>query len=125
MKPVYQTVFSPPLGNCVQACVASILELPLEQVPNFMLADDLWREAFDEFLEPYGLYTMTTYVTDVWKPEGYHLICGPSPRGDYWHAIVGYKGKAVHDPYPDGGCKLAAHKEWTMFVARLEGGADA
>ncbi len=35
MKPVNQTLFGDGNGNCFTACVASILELPIEAVPNF------------------------------------------------------------------------------------------
>lgn len=35
MIPVYQSIIDPELGDCVKACVASILELPPESVPNF------------------------------------------------------------------------------------------
>ena len=38
-----------------------------------------------------------------WNPLGYHLICGPSPRGGGMsHATVGRNGEIVHDPHPDG-----------------------
>lgn len=47
MIPVTQTIFADPLrgdghnadgepGDCLRACVASILELPLSAVPNFV-----------------------------------------------------------------------------------------
>ena len=36
MKPVDQTRFGCPGGNCYQAVIASILELDLEEVPDFM-----------------------------------------------------------------------------------------
>lgn len=34
MRPVLQTRFGFPSGNCLLACVASILEVPLEEVPD-------------------------------------------------------------------------------------------
>ena len=43
MKPVDQTTFGSPHGNCFQAGVASALELPLEEVPHFCDGDNpMW-----------------------------------------------------------------------------------
>jgi hypothetical protein len=39
MKPIYQNVTSPSKGDCTAACIASILEVPLESIPNFNLPD--------------------------------------------------------------------------------------
>jgi predicted subunit of tRNA(5-methylaminomethyl-2-thiouridylate) methyltransferase len=43
MKPVKQTIFGLG-GNCFAASIASILELPVEEVPNFMAIEtaDYW-----------------------------------------------------------------------------------
>ncbi len=40
MKPVDQTTFGHPGGNCFSACVASLLEMSVDQVPYFMGHDD-------------------------------------------------------------------------------------
>ena len=40
MKPVDQTDWTPKTGDCFRACVASIFELPIESVPNFMEEGD-------------------------------------------------------------------------------------
>ena len=50
MKPVDQTLFGEGRGNCLPACIASVLELPLEAVPHFVLEDD-WVGALQTFLE--------------------------------------------------------------------------
>lgn len=38
MKPVYQTIVSAPgvVGNCWVACIASLLEISIEDVPHFL-----------------------------------------------------------------------------------------
>ena len=41
MIPVTQTTFAP-AGNCLAACLASILEVPIEAIPNFHANDDFW-----------------------------------------------------------------------------------
>lgn len=43
MLPVFQTRFNGPGGgNCLSACVASLLELPIEQVPDFNASSGYW-----------------------------------------------------------------------------------
>lgn len=37
MKPVYQNTIDQGTGDCTAACIASILEVPLESIPNFNL----------------------------------------------------------------------------------------
>lgn len=110
MKPVYQTIFTPPHGNCFQASVASLLELELDDVPNFMLAEgDLWIKEFRKFLEDCGLFAVDV---SPFAPESEtlsridceHLIAAKSPRGDYLHSMVGKNGVPIHDPFPGGNC---------------------
>ena len=36
MTPVYQTILDKGHGNCMQATIASIFDLPLDEVPNFI-----------------------------------------------------------------------------------------
>ena len=35
MKPIFQDKFGAPGGNCLQACVASVMELTIDEVPHF------------------------------------------------------------------------------------------
>ena len=37
-----QTIVAPPHGNSLSACFASILRLPVADVPNFVEAPDYW-----------------------------------------------------------------------------------
>lgn len=110
MKPVMQTVIGTS-GNCMSACLASILELPLEAVPNFCeVGDDdaAWWNACRAFLRKYGLGIITLTFEDPaqWVTlglDGYHIVAGPSPRLEgMHHATVWYNGQMVHDPHPDG-----------------------
>lgn len=124
MKPVDQTFFGPEEGNCLQACIASLFELPLEDVPHFVLEEN-WVKALDDWLIKYDLQSvdvdlkyMRTQDDDMWMPSGYHLICGESSR-ECSHAVVGYKGKIVHDPHPDRD-GLVEEQTWTLFVKRFD-----
>lgn len=109
MKPVMQTVTGTS-GNCMAACLASVLELPIEAVPNFCDAGpddtDYWN-ACRAWLRQFGLgiITMTFTSPAQWRTlrlSGHHIVSGPSPRIDgMHHATVWHKGAMVHDPHPD------------------------
>lgn len=118
MKPVDQTTFGHPGGNCFSACVASLLEMPIEAVPYFMGHDD-WVKAFADWLEPHGLYPVTfKYVAPAgtgkdWWPQGLYILGGKCSRGD--HAVVARGREIVHDPHPsrEG---LIAREDCTLLV---------
>ncbi len=105
MKPVDQTIFGMPLGNCFQACVASILELPLEAVPNFNEYEHMWFPEFCEWAQLRGLNPVICDVRDKdeWPSlcgkAGYYIASGPGPRGIF-HAVVYNGPEMVHDPHP-------------------------
>ena len=86
MMPVYQTVLEPPHGNCLQACIASLFELPLEDVPNFMAYGSGWRTKYRKFLKTFGLKSLLYSSREAQSLNGYHLVIGGSPRGDFLHA---------------------------------------
>jgi len=83
-------------GNCFAACLASILDLPLEAVPE-MSTDDQAERAND-FLAGYGLSYRRAFI-DGKKPSGYSTIEGVSPRGGM-HACVALDGELLWDPHP-------------------------
>lgn len=122
MKPVYQTLFKPPAANCFQAAMASVLELPLDDVPNFVL-EERWWQAANDFLRPRDLYLITVPAQEEWTPIGYHLVAGPSPRLNGWHCLVGLNGQPIFDPHPSGNCKLGTQErwEWHLFVSMMKG----
>ncbi len=100
MKPVDQTTFGVPGGNCFSACVASLLELPIEEVPHFG-SDDTWWATFQAWLKTRDLYAVLFKVdSDEQRPPGLHIVSGRSPRHSALHAVVGEGAKIVHDPHP-------------------------
>ena len=107
MKKVYQTKFGNISGNCFPACVASILEIPLETIPNVCVLGEDWFESFlfwcgtigFSYVELFGEYRKMT--------DGQLcMVTGKSPRGDFRHCVVGrFEGgkiEIIHDPHPDG-----------------------
>jgi hypothetical protein len=90
-------------GNCMQAAVASILGLQLDDVPDFFNehqeAPDGWH-AFYDFMESKGYWAYEYYTKKDYQfhPDVYYLD-GDSARGCR-HACVYRGGELVHDPHP-------------------------
>ncbi len=115
MTPVDQTTFGHPGGNCFSACIASVLELELDDVPYFMDVED-WFDKFTKWLKPRGFFPMMFNAKDNpgWWPDGWAIAGGQSPRGS--HSVVTYRDKIKHDPHPSRD-RIAKIEDWTVFVA--------
>jgi hypothetical protein len=122
MKPVFQDKFGEKDGNCLEAAIASVLEIPLSDVPKNRDSRHWWD--YQDFLAKYGLVALDIDASSFGKADkqrlGYHLINGESPRINAWHVLVGYRGMPVHDPFPGGVCKLDSIETYTLFVALLD-----
>jgi hypothetical protein len=123
VKPVAQTILVPPLGNCFQACVASLLEVPIDHIPNFSeCSAESWAEEACHWAARHGIELLdfkreAAGESVSWFGAGYYIGSGPSPRGDWNHSCV-YKGSnMVHDPFPGGGGIKAL--EWVTILAPL------
>lgn len=118
MTPIDQTIFSTPedkvKGNCLQAALASIFELPLEKVPHFAEMGHTWYEQMWEWLKRFGLMPLCVQKSSGRTVFGYSIGTGPGPRG-FQHAVVCYNGDMVHDPHPSK-AGLVEIKEWIQFV---------
>lgn len=111
MIKVYQTKFGgkyAPIGmrgNCWQAAVASILELPLDEVPDIQVWDEelVWFDKFREWLEQYGLGAVGLAIGGNITLQGYHLMECRSTilKNGELHVVVGLDGELVHDPNPN------------------------
>ncbi len=97
-------------GDCFNACLASLLGVPLESVDYFR-DEKTWYADLQEWLKPRGL----AYVEIMAKPWNFYrfplpvlaIAGGPSPRGvEGGHAVVvelnRYDRNIVHDPHPSG-----------------------
>lgn len=130
MKPVEQTLFAPHNANCFPACLASLLEVPLELVPH-PSADETcdaqgWAQYQNrlsrEFLWPRNLHcaTFAAQAVDNGEPiclPGYAIATGMSPRTGGLHSVISYDGDIVWDPHPEREKGLGEITEWTVFVA--------
>lgn len=107
MIPVQQTVTGP-RGNCFSACLASLLEIPIESVPFFLseIGDRTrfdWAARLDGWLGNFGLYALhfsTIPSSPSVMPAVLHIMTGISPRGRP-HAVIGKGHHIVWDPHPD------------------------
>lgn len=122
MKPVYQTVFDSKNGNCMQACVASIFEVPLEVIPNFMGKGVLhYERIFNAWCKDLSLISFDITPGDTFDfrvVKNHHWIgLVPSVRLEgFDHAVV-YKGdQFVHDPIPKAKPPKEFPKIFTIFL---------
>ena len=95
-------------GNCFTACLASLFEISIEDVPNFYdeAGDDAekWWGAVRDWLRIRGFGLMNLELkddADLSKFEGYFLVSGKSARG-IDHETIWKGGRMVHDPHPSG-----------------------
>ena len=104
MKPVYQTINNPRGGNCMEACIASMLHMELEDVGTFR-KDLNWYDDCDAVLKKYGFQLLSLPYTKeaVRFMKGYYIVGGPSPNfPNIQHAVICKDGKVVHNPSQSG-----------------------
>src|SRR5262245_42690479 len=98
MTPVMQTRTDYPYGNCLSACIASLLDLPLTVVPDLSPAScPTWKD-INQRLRSIG-YVLTSAVGRTGRVD---VLIGTSPRDPRLrHAVLADgQGNLVHDPYP-------------------------
>lgn len=101
-------------GDCWRASLASVLNLPVEDVPNFVEQcrfqpdDGAWEDATRAWLRERGLGLFRTYCHGAWEIEKLlehfsasnpgvpFILLGWSTNDT--HAVVAMDGKVVHDP---------------------------
>ena len=108
-------------GNCAEACLASIFNIPLADMPLFHplrnenedhgVAREYW-ERFDELLRARGFYAV--YLEGDRQFDGYYLASGKSSRGCY-HMVVYKDGQLVHDPHPSNEGIASVECVWVLI----------
>lgn len=126
MIPVKQTKINDEDGDCFNACLASIMELPLERIPEFQKMGSSWFVPFLEFLHEqryeylgtkYGEEKIRAYRGGI---DGYYIVGGGSPRGfSRGHAVVFKDGEMVHDPHPDSTGLTEIKEAWIIERKKL------
>jgi hypothetical protein len=97
VTPIEQTITELGKGNCVAACIASILELPIDRMPNFHGGG--WYHAWADWLAPANL-TLTELSIEHGAPRGFSILAADSPRNPVLHAVVVSGRDVVWDPHP-------------------------
>ena len=119
MVPVEQTVFGPRHGNCFAACLASILELPIDQVPDFITTFEghTWLPMLLDWLNKFGLSAVfLAYSSEVNAPSGYAILSAWNLRSNCKHAVVVKDGAIVWDPSPNRADGLGEPEHWMAFT---------
>lgn len=145
MKRIYQTIFGDG-GDCFRACIASILEVEIQELPNFCSwKKETWFQQTAQWLDSefycillrVGIGEEMTYCGqdlaihdfDPNEPDRYVLQDVKTPRGRL-HSIISryhYDGivvslTPVHDPHPDGGEVWPEHKNMLTFYQLIGAG---
>lgn len=122
MKPIYQTIFDNILGDCFRACVASIFEFPINDMPNFweqtQEVSEFWKFNDDWISKNKGYRCISFQFSDKDKPlvDGILCIaCAKSPRGNMDHAVVWQDG-IIHDPHPSNAGLAEEPDTFTLFI---------
>lgn len=109
MIPVDQSVSSPINGNCLEACVASILEVPLAEVPDVNSNPD-WLDVMAAFLASRGYAFLYAPNQPGLAPRGYHIASNTA------HAVVALDGKIVHCPHHSRAGLQQSIEYWYLIV---------
>lgn len=123
MTPVMQTRFGHEIGNCLAACVVSMLDVPelLDELSDVLERAEGWtdqRRLLARWLRPYGLTCVPMLPWDDCCEEFVRgvmcLASGISPRA-VGHGVVWMDG-LEHDPHPEGGGLRDGPQEYTVIV---------
>jgi hypothetical protein len=121
-------------GDCLRACVASVFELPIEDVPHFVAEDDWWN-AWRRWTEDRGFILGNAFHS--FEDDDPTNLNGHPSEGIYWiatvksprlvkedgtpglHVVVMRGGELAWDPHP--GPKKGEHLGFVghgyLFVA--------
>lgn len=75
MKPVSQTIIDSEKGDCFRACLASLMELPIEQVPNNHESKQVQFDFYNYWLRQFNLQLAFIRFGQMPLPRGYFILC--------------------------------------------------
>lgn len=117
MIKVDQTKFGPSEGNCLAACIASVLEIPLAEVPELNNQDLHQMVVLNQWLKKYDLQfawvPYATYTGDV----PYNLAAGLTERGRRHAIVCNASGTMLHDPHPSRAGLIGTPLDFGIFIA--------
>jgi hypothetical protein len=123
MKSVFQTMRGEK-GNCFAACIASILEMPIEAMPVYLGLPDQsrWLAVWREFLYPLGFgiaWFPHNPGSACIPPLGYAIAAMHAPlEGDpgNTHTVVCLDGRIIHDPLTGEQTLLQQFDHWYVIT---------
>jgi len=90
-------------GNCMSACLATLLECHIEDIPC-LHGHKNWRKALNDWMIPnHGFYLISVIANDdlFERTQGsLVIVAGESMRGVN-HAVIYKNGELWHDPHPE------------------------
>jgi hypothetical protein len=112
------------LGDCLRACLATLLELPSKYVPHVVEHPEWWMCA------RFAVLDLTDGAKDLICVEDRAQIVmpvpviasGPSPRGDWLHAVIvdSATGALLHDPHPSRAGLAGEPQDYIVLVDAWE-----
>ena len=109
MKRVFQTTVCHKKGDCSRAAIASMFELDISQVPNFILFDEkTWFKVFFNFLKALGYEYKgemrkdhVFYEHDLINDCIYAGVPSKTFEGTTHAVLINSAGRVIHDPNPN------------------------
>jgi hypothetical protein len=104
-------------GDCLRACVATLLQIPPENIPHFGSDPENpnWLYSLNLFLEKRGLWFVEVpNVRMFWHSSAspvFHMLIGKTVRGTR-HSVVAKNGEMIHDPHPSRAGLLTDDPQW-------------
>lgn len=121
MIPVYQTITGGKNSDCVRACIASLLELDIDEIPNFIEADIEWEFELRQWLRKNyncSLVSASFLQHDVFCEMMQNCLCltiGKTPAGED-HAVITKYGTIIHDPNPKEVGLQGYYSDWGFYL---------
>lgn len=105
-------------GNCLQAAVATITGVAIDDVVDVLdgtMPEKLWFERLVVWAQERG------WDLSVHRPEdvqlGWSIATGKTVRGNQPHAVVAYNGVQWWDPHPED--KFLIEPEWFILWRKI------
>jgi len=137
MIPIFQETVEAGKGDCLRASTASLFELELSQVPNFILfPDETWWNVYWYFIYSLGYeiegtgypsYAKLAGKIDCETVGGCLDACVPSRtfEGKKHAVLINLDGVVVHDPNPNQlwlgeNVLMSGDLEWWTIIKKRE-----
>lgn len=106
-------------GDCLRACIASVLDMPRRDVPHFVRSHGgEWFGALYDWAQARAITALYIYEMIV---EPFPVVwIGKTARSDDYHAVVAQSGRMIHDPFPEGGGLIEAERSLLFMPNKVD-----